>query len=421
MTRQLRIRRGLDIALPGRPRQVVREAGRVRRVAISGHDFPGIRADFRVAPGDHVQAGQTVFVDRRRPEIAFTAPAAGTVEAINRGQRRVLDSLVILLEGDDAVRFHVPASPSTEEIRSLLLASGLWPAFLTRPFGRIPAPDATPDAIFVTAIDTNPLAADPRIAIELHAGEFARGLSVLPLLTDGPVYLCRAPGPELPGNANARIEEIEFVGPHPAGLPGTHIHHLAPVGNGHTVWHILYQDVIAIGHLLLTGRRMTHGVVALAGAGVRDPALVRLPVGASLDEALEGQLHDGPMRVISGPVLSGREAGFLGRYHNQVTVIPDREAEPAGRGLAARLGALFGGTPAAAIIPREAFERVMALDILPVPLLRALSIGDVETARDLGCLELVEEDLALLSHVCTTGTDYGALLRDVLDQFEAEG
>jgi Na+-transporting NADH:ubiquinone oxidoreductase subunit A len=419
--REINVRQGLDIELPGKPRQTVGEVGAVTSVAISGHDFPDIRPDFTVKPGDRVRAGQTVFVDRRRPGIAFAAPAAGVVTAINRGQRRSLDSLVIQREGDAAESFSVPPkSASAEEVRSLLLRSGLWPSFLTRPFGRIPDPDAVPDAIFATAIDTNPLAADPRVAIGLHREEFRRGLAVLPLLTPGQVFVCRAPGPSLLDGEAERVEDVIVTGRHPAGLAGTHIHHLAPVASGKSVWQIGYQHVIAIGHLLATGRLPTERIVAIAGSGVRDPSLVRLPMGASLDEALDGELADGPMRVISGPVLSGREAGYLGRYHNQVTVIA-RDGEPAPQGVLSRLGGFFMGTPDTAIIPREAFERVMPLGILPVPLMRALSIGDVETARDLGCLELLEEDLGLLSHVCTTGTDYGALLRDVLDQIEAEG
>jgi len=420
--REIRIRQGLDIKLPGKPRQTVREAGRVTAVAISGHDFPDIRPDFTVKPGDRVRAGQTVFVDRRRPDIAFAAPVAGIVTAINRGQRRSLDSLVIRREGDAAESFPVPSGPvSAEALRGLLLKSGLWPSFLTRPFGRIPDPDAVPDTIFVTAMDTNSLAADPRVAIGLHEDEFRRGLAALPLLTAGPVYVCRAPGPALAAGDVGRVEDVIVSGRHPAGLAGIHIHHLAPVANGRTVWQIGYQHVIAVGHLLATERPPTERIVAFAGSGLRDPSLVRLPIGASLDEALDGELAEGPMRIISGPALSGREAGYLGRYHNQVTVIARGEEGPAAQGLLSRLGGFFMGAPDTAIIPREAFERAMPLGILPVPLLRALSIGDVETARELGCLELLEEDLALLSHVCTTGTDYGALLREVLDQIEEEG
>lgn len=407
--------------MDGKPRQTVRKAGKISSVAISGHDYPRVRPELSVEPGGKVRAGQTVFTDRRQPRIAFTAPAAGTVTAINRGCRRSLDSLVIRIEGDEAMAFPIPsASDGPEEIRGLLLKCGLWPSFHTRPFGRIPDADAVPDAIFVTAMDTNPLAADPRVIIGLHAEEFRQGLNVLPTLTPGPVFICQATGPSLYYGEQDRIRQITFSGPHPAGLPGTHIHHLAPVANGKSVWQVGYQDVISIGHLLSTGRLWGERIVALSGSGMRDPALVKLPVGASLDEALDGQLADGPMRVISGPVLSGREAGYLGRYHNQVTVIARSEDEVSTHGFFSRLGGFFTGVPDAAIIPREAFERVMPLDILPVPLLRALSVGDVETARDLGCLELVEEDLALLSHVCTTGTDYGVLLREVLDEIEAD-
>lgn len=420
--REIRIRQGLDIELAGKPRQAVREAGTVMSVAVSGHDFPNVRPDFAVRPGDRVRAGQTVFVDRRRPRIAFAAPAAGVVTAIERGQRRSLDSLIIRREGDAAESFAVPSGPlSAQGLRDLLLQSGLWPSFLTRPFGRIPDPGAVPDAIFVSAIDTNPLSADPRVAIGQHKEKFRRGLAALPLLTAGLVHVCRAPGPPLVEGDAARIEEVVVSGRHPAGLAGTHIHHLAPVANGRTVWQIGYQHVIAIGHLLETGHVPAERIVAVAGTGVRDPSLLRLPPGASLDEALDGELNEGPVRIICGPALSGREAGYLGHYHNQVTVIARDGERSAPRGPLSRLGGFFAGIPDRAIVPREAFERVMPLGILPVPLLRALAIGDVETARDLGCLELLEEDLALLSHVCATGTDYGALLRDVLDQIEAEG
>lgn len=419
---EIRIKQGFDIALGGASRAVLREVGAVRSIAISGHDFPDIRPEFRIEPGDRVREGQVVFVDRKRPQIAFTAPAAGVVTAINRGRRRSLDSLVIQLDGDEAETFSISsASPLPATMRELLLRSGQWPSFLTRPFGRIPMPDAVADAIFVTAIDTNPLAPDPRFAISRHVEHFRRGLVGLLTLTQGSVFVCQAPGPSLCGNTSERLRPVTVSGPHPAGLPGTHIHHLAPVGDGrHSVWQIGYQDVIAIGHLLATGRLWTDRIVAVAGTGVRNPSLAQLKLGASLDEALENELCDGPARVISGPVLSGREAGYLGRYHNQITVIARGNENPV-PGLISQIRYLLEGAPDKAIVPREAFERVMPLDILPVPLLRALSVGDVETAKDLGCLELLEEDLALISHVCTTGTDYGALLRDVLDQLAGDG
>lgn len=410
-----RVSGGLDVAFPGKPRQELREAGAVRSVAVSGHDFPGVRPDLRVETGARVRAGQTLFVDRRRPAIAFAAPVSGAVVALDRGRARSLDQIVIAVDGDEAEAF--PARPA--DVRALLLESGLWPSFLTRPFGRIPDPDAVPDAIFVTALDTWPHAPDPRVAIGLDEGAFARGVEALLALTAGPIFVCQGPGPLLGDGFGARVRAAVFDGRHPAGLAGTHIHLLAPAGNGRIVWSIGYQDVIAIGRLLATGRSDPARIVSIAGEGVRDPALARLPQGASLDDALEGRLTGGPARIVSGPVLSGREAGYLGRYHNQVTVLAEKEG--GGRGPVGRLLSWLGGAPADAIIPTERFEAAMPLDILPVPLMRALAVGDVETARDLGCLELVEEDMALLSHLCPSGTDYGALLRDALDRLAEEG
>ncbi len=296
----------------------------------------------------------------------------------------------------------------------MLLAGGLWPSFLTRPFGRIPDPDGNAEAIFVTAIDTFPLAPNPMVAIGLHASAFSRGLDVLGRLTDGLVFVCHAPGAAPARAAHERLRYVTFSGRHPAGLPSTHIHALAPVHRGRIVWHIGYQDVIAIGHLASTGMPWTDRYIALSGPGVRDPALVRVTPGASLDELLSGEMAPVPVRVLSGSVLAGREAGYLGRYDNQVTVLTENAAVAA-RGVPKPWLYLAGGARAGAIVPREVFERVMPLNILPVPLMRALSVGDISMAESLGCLELIEEDMALLSYLCTTGTDYGALLRHVLD------
>ncbi len=415
--RTIRLRHGLDIRLKGAAQPVIRERAAVRSVGLSGHDCPGIRPEFKVSPGQSVLAGQTLFVDRKRPDIAFTAPAGGTVRSIDLGRRRALDLLVIDINDSEAVIFERPEAHDADAVRALILRSGLWPSILARPFGRIADPASSPDAIFVTATDTNPLAADPRIAIDLDRDSFRSGVGVLPLLTRGPVFVCTSPGSPVASDLGDRVVEVAFAGPHPSGLPGTHIDRLAPVGAGRAVWTIGFQDVIALGHLLRTGQVPADRVVALTGPMVSRPALVRAAPGASLDELLAGELVDGPARAISGSILSGREASYLGRYHSQVTVIArdeDRErAAPIGL-----LHRIFSGMPDAAIIPRESFERAFPFDIPPVPLLRALSIGDVETARALGCLDLVEDDLALLSHLCTTGTDYGALLRRVLDEIE---
>jgi Na+-transporting NADH:ubiquinone oxidoreductase subunit A len=395
-------------------------------VALQGADYPDIRPKLSVVVGDRVRLGQTLFVDRHRPRIAFTAPSSGTVRSIDRGARRSLTSLVIDCERDDEVEFDRPKSELTrEQTQECLLSSGLWPAFITRPFGRIPNPDTAPAAIFVTAMDTNPLAADASAVLALYADEFRGGLEVIRVLTDGPVYVCQAPGKSLAGALGKPIESVTFRGPHPAGLPGTHIHHLAATGGGRVVWHINYQDVIAVGKLGASGRLWTDRIISLAGPGVRQPALMQTRIGADIDELVTGKLKSGDLRIISGSVLSGRVARYLGRYHQQISVLYEGSGAASGSGLLSRLWARHGGTSLngrpGPLIPNAALDGVMPLQILAVPLLRALSVGDVETAEKLGCVELIEEDVALLSHVCPSKSDYGPLLRQVLDAVEGEG
>jgi len=414
---QITIRRGRNVALSGAPTQKLHPGPVIGTVAVQGEDFPGLRPTFEVETGDRVAAGQPLFVDRKRPEIVFTSSAAGVVEEIHRGPRRTLGLVVIRTDGDEAVQFDRPPNLDGPSARALLLRSGMWPAFRTRPFERIPDPDAAPAAIFVTAMDTAPLAADASVVLAANMDSFATGLAAISHLTDGPVFVCQAPGPRL-ADEQGKIRIAHFAGPHPAGLPGTHIHRLMPVGRDRTVWHIGYQDVAAIGRLADTGRLFAERTVALGGPAMRDPRLAVTQLGASLaDLTADGLLP--ATTPISGSVLSGRPAHYLGRYDCQVTALEPRQRGPM-RDFGRWLSKLLGGAGHDPIIPVAAYDRVMALDILAVPLVRALAVGDAESAERLGGLELAEEDVALLSHVCPAGIDYGPLLRGVLDEIAEE-
>ncbi len=447
---QVRIRKGLDVPLAGPPRQVVSEAPAVGTVALLGTDVHGLRPRLLVDAGERVRLGQPLFIDKRNPDVPFTAPGAGTVSAINRGDKRALLSVVIDLDGDAAESFpvHDASRLSALErpaVREIIVRAGLWPSFRTRPFSRVPAPAAAPAALFVTAIDTNPLAADPAVVIAGSAEAFAAGLAVVGRVADVPVYVCTAPGAGIACPEGGPFRHAEFAGPHPAGLPGTHIHFLLPVGERRSVWHVGYQDVIAMGELFLAGRPPTRRVVALGGPAVRDPRLLATRRGAAVTELLAGETLAGRKRVISGSALGGHRASgplaWLGRYHNQVTVLaegsereflafmrPGLDKYSATRSYAAHLGRRHGfalstsqnGSPRA-MVPTGAFERVMPLDILPTPLLKALIVEDTERARALGCLELDEEDLALCSFVCNGKYEYGSFLRMNLDDIEANG
>ena len=432
----------------GAPTQRI-EAGRpVRSVAVIGFDYPTMKPTMAVQVGDRVKLGQILFSDKKSEGVHYTAPGAGVVSAVHRGEKRVLQSVVIDLEGDEEVTFtsYSPAQLdglSGEQVRENLQQSGLWTALRTRPFSKVPAVDATPASIFVTAIDTHPLAADPAIIIAEQPEAFEAGLKVLTNLAK--VFLCKAPNASLPGESLAKVQVESFNGPHPAGLAGTHIHFLDPVSASKSVWTIGYQDVIAVGKLFTSGRLSVERVVALAGPVVEQPRLVRARLGANLDELTAGELQPGANRVVSGSLLGGRTAhgafAYLGRYHQQVSCLREgKEREMlhymrpgvdkhsilniyisklmAGKKFA--FSTSTNGSPRA-MVPVGNYEEVMPLDVLPTQLLRALIVGDTEVAQKLGCLELDEEDLALCSYVCAGKYEYGPILRDNLTRIEKEG
>lgn len=444
----IQITKGLDLPISGAPAMTIDKAPAHRRVALLGADYLDMKPTLLVDEGDRVVLGQPLFSDKKHPEILFTAPAAGRVVAINRGERRLFLSLVIEIEGDDektfiATSFDQMEQLSSEEIEQQLLESGLWTAFRTRPYSKIPAPETRPAALFVTAIDTNPLAADPQIVINERPEEFHAGLNTLRRLTTEKIHLCKRP--DLQFKVPQGIDVSAFEGCHPAGLVGTHIHFLERVDQQRCVWHLGYQDVIAIGHLFLTGRILTERIIALGGPMVKQPRLLRTRIGACLSELVKNQLTDGDNRVISGSVLSGRKASatedFLGRYHNQISVLAeDRERRFLGwlmpgftrfsvkhifasSLLPRRQFALSTSTHGSvrAMVPTGAFERVMPLNIKSTWLLRSLLTLDTDLAQGLGCLELDEEDLALCSFVCSGKMDYGRHLRQILEKIELEG
>ncbi|MCW9699091.1 MULTISPECIES: Na(+)-translocating NADH-quinone reductase subunit A [unclassified Avibacterium] len=449
------IKKGLDLPIAGKPEQVIHSGNAVTEVALLGEEYVGMRPSMKVREGDVVKKGQVLFEDKKNPGVLFTAPASGTVTAINRGAKRVLQSVVIQIEGDDQVTFNKYSadelkSLTSEQVRQNLQASGLWTALRTRPFSKVPAIDAVPSSIFVNAMDTNPLAANPEVIIAEHQQAFFDGLTVLSRLFDGKkmIHLCGGADSNILNAAQSRqIENVQtnrFKGPHPAGLVGTHIHFIDPVGATKQVWHLNYQDVIAIGKLFTTGELFTDRVVALAGPQVKNPRLIRTQLGANLAQLTEGELKEGENRIISGSVLSGHKAegalAYLGRYALQVSVLVEgREKEFLGwimpgankysitRTVLGHFGhKLFNFTTALngghrAMVPIGAYERVMPLDIIPTLLLRDLSAGDTDSAQALGCLELDEEDLALCTFVCPGKNDYGPMLRAALDKIEKEG
>lgn len=448
---QFTIKKGLDLPITGGPEQIIEDGNEVKTVAVLGMDYVGMKPTMMVAEGDKVKLGQILFSDKKNPGVHFTAPGAGEVKTIHRGAKRVLQSVVIELKGKQEETF---ARYSTDKLTDLtadqvkenLLASGLWASLRTRPYGRIPAVDSKPNSIFVTAIDTSPLAADPVVIIKERTADFEHGLVVLSKLTEGKVYLCKATGADIPTGA-ASVQVAEFSGPHPAGLPSTHIHFIDPVGIDKFVWHLDYQAVMAIGALFTTGKLNVERVISLAGPSVKKPRLIRTRVGACASELVVGELASGDNRVISGSVLYGHKAGdwsdYLGFYNNQISVLKEgRERElfgwiVPGKDKYSALNVYTSSRERAserkfplttnkngsnrAIVPVGVYETVMPMDILPTPLLKALVVGDTDQAQLLGCLELDEEDMSLFTFVDPGKHDFGPVLRANLTKIEKEG
>jgi Na+-transporting NADH:ubiquinone oxidoreductase subunit A len=455
-----RIKRGLRLPILGEPSEQIESAKSPRKVALLGADYVGMRPTMKVKIGDTVRRGQLLFEDKKMPGVRFTSPAAGRVSAVNRGAKRAFQSVVIDLSrtemegktgGADEISYSSygskPLSGLTEQdVRDLLMESGLWTALRARPFGKVANPVDKPHSLFVTATDSNPLA--PPVSTVLAGKEslFQKGLVVVSKLTEGPVFVCTDTETSIQLPEGERFRHEQFTGPHPAGTVGVHIHTLDPVDRNKLVWHLGYQDVVAVGHLFDTGHLSVERVISLAGPAVRQPRLVKTRLGASTDDLTADELQSGENRVISGSVLSGQaamgpELGYLGRYDNQISVIAE-DHERAFFGWTApgtdtysvvnthwsklipgKKFAMTSSTHGSVrnIVPIGMYEKVMPMDLMTTQLLKSLLMRDSETAESLGCLELDEEDLGLCTYVCPGKNDYGPALRDVLTLIEKEG
>ncbi|MBN2365080.1 MAG: Na(+)-translocating NADH-quinone reductase subunit A, partial [Calditrichaeota bacterium] len=419
---QIHIRKGLNVPITGEPEQVISEGNMPKKLAVLGDDYVGMKPTMAVNVGDRVKLGQVLFSDKKLPRVQYTSPGAGKVIEINRGEKRKFESVVIELEGHEEITFpsfkekEIDDLPREKVVRQLI-DSGVWCSLRSRPFGRVANPDIAPHSIFITAMDTNPLAPQVEKIVESQKQNFLLGQKIISKLTDGKLFVCKSPGTPIPTIELDRLTVAEFSGPHPAGLPGTHIHFLDPVGRHKTVWYIGAQDVIAMGVLFATGKLHAERIVALSGPAVKNPRLIRTWLGASLNDLVRGELKDGNNRVISGSVLSGHKSegpqAYLGRFHQQISALTEgHERKFLGwlgigknlfsvkRILASSFSpykkfnfttSLNGGLRS--IVPIGNYEKVMPLDLLPTYLLRAIAVQDVEESENLGCLELEEDDL----------------------------
>ena len=449
----IRIKKGLDIPIYGTPAEDIVDSKKSRSVAVLGNDYVGMKPTMLVEEGDSVSLGQPLFEDKKNPGVLITSPAGGKIEAINRGDRRALQSIVIEVEAEEKAEEFKSftaeelVSATSESVRHQLITSGMWAAFRTRPYSKIPSVDSSPSNIFISVLDTEPLSPDPEKIVNLRLEDFNFGISVLKRLVDCPIHISVSENSSLEIIEDEQVKKHRFSGPHPAGLVGTHMHYISPASLTNVNWTIGYQDLMAIGSLFKTGYVSTERVIALSGPQVNEPRYIKTRLGACTDELTAGELTQRENRIISGSVISGREAigsyAYLGRYHNQISVISepnskDREfmnwLTPGPRKFSKiplflsslfpkkifKFKALMNGSDRP-IVPIGVYEEVLPLNMLPAMLLRNVVLMDTEKIQDLGGLELDEEDLSLCSYVCPGKYDFGSLLRAGLNKIEVEG
>ena len=449
----IKIKKGLNIPIHGLPAGDIIDSKKSRSVGILGSDYVGMKPTMLVEEGERVKLGQALFEDKKNPGVIFTSPAGGKVEAINRGERRVLQSVVIEVDqNEEVVNFksfseNDLSNSSSKDVRAQLIASGMWTSFRTRPYSKVPGVETSPANIFISAIDTQPLSADPENIIKLNKEHFLFGLSVIKKLGDCPIHLSLGESSELDLSEDDQLRLHSFSGPHPAGLVGTQMHFISPATLTNINWTIGYQDVIAIGQLFQTGLINVERVISLGGPQASNPCFLKTRLGACTDELTAGELTHRENRIISGSVISGREAigpyAYLGRYHNQISVISEPNSKdrdfmnwltPGPRKFSKiplflsalfpkkifKFKALMNGSDRP-IVPIGIYEEVLPQNFLPTVLLRNVVLMDTEKIQALGGLELDEEDLSLCSFVCPGKYDFGSLLRAGLTKIELEG
>ena len=428
-----KIKKGLDLPIQGEPSSELDESKVVKRVALLGNDYVGLKP-----------------TDKKMEGVKYTSPGAGTVVEINRGEKRHFLSMVIELEGNEEINFksysdsEIP-SLNKDVIKDQLIESGVWTSLRERPFSKVANPLVEPKAIFVTAMDSNPLAPSVSKILQGKEASFKNGLRILSKLTDGTLYLCKEEGSSIPETQLHNFKVEEFSGVHPKGLAGTHIHFLDNAHRNKKIWYINAQDVVTIGLLFTTGKINVERIITIGGPAVKNPRYIKTRIGAYIDDLVRGELTDVSNRVISGSVLYGRKAtsveGYLGMYHQQISVIEEHTKRdflgwvmPSSKLYSLKKVMLSSFTPSKkfnftsalnggkrAIVPSGSYESVTPLDVESTYLLRALAVDDVEEAEKLGCLELDEEDLALCTFVCPSKIDHGVNLRRTLTLIDKEG
>ncbi len=448
MSKEIKIKRGKDIKLAGPADKIYASALYAETVALKPGDFIGIRPKMLVKEGDVVKAGTPLFFDKNHEGVKFVAPMSGTVAEIKRGDKRVILEVIIKVDQETVYEKHDIADVkgmNGEQVKEIMLESGLWPMVRQRPFDVIANPNEAPKAIFISAFDSSPLAPDYDFILHGQDASFQAGIEAISKLTAGKVHLnVRGNVKAADAFANAKGVQInKFVGPHPAGNVGVQIHHIDPIAKGETIWFVNPQDVATIGKFFISGQFEASRVIALAGSEVNNPKYYRTVIGAPAASILNGNTKEGSKRYISGNVLTGsriEETSYVGFYDHQLTVMPENHdpeffgwiAPNFGKWSASRalfswlmpnkeykLDTKMNGEERAYVVTGQ-YETVFPFEIYPQQLIKSIMIDDIESMEELGIYEVAPEDFALCEVVCTSKMPVQSIVREGLEKLRIE-
>ncbi len=428
MSEFIKLKKGFNIKIKGEAALRTDTLEPPPFVAVKPTDFHGLNPKLIVKAGDMVKTGDALFFDKYHPEVLFTVPLGGKVATVKRGERRKILEVVIKTDKESGSAQFIQADPLSlgrDEIKTVLLKSGLWPFLKRRPYGIIANPDEKPRAVFISSFDTAPLAPDYNYIMKDQLKTFQTGVNALSKLTEGKIFIGVNENSIFTGIGNAEIKY--FSGPHPSGNAGVQIHHISPLFKGDVVWTINVQDVIFIGRLFETGHVDFTRTIAFTGSEAADPQYYKTVVGAPVSFMTKGRLKkaDYHQRIISGNVLTGKQVqpeSYLGFFDTQITVIPEGDnyellgwATPGLNKFSAsktffsklfpqksyELNANMHGGERAFVLTDQ-YRKVVPMDILPVFLLKAILADDIDKMEQLGIYEIIEEDLALCEYVCAS-------------------
>lgn len=447
MSKDIRIKKGLDIKLVGIAEKTTTKSSLSSVYAIKPEDFHGIIPKLVAKEGAEVKAGETLFYSKSDERILFPSPVSGKVVEVIRGARRKVLTIKIAA---DATQVHKDfgvvdvAKMSEQEVKNHLFTSGCWPFIKQRPYDVVANPNQAPKAIFISGYASAPLAADLEYTLAGKEAELQAAINAISKLTEGKVHL------SVGANSNSVLSKLTGVelhkvsGPHPSGNVGTQIANIDPINKGEVVWIVTPQDLVVIGELLLTGKFNAERTVALTGSQFSNPQYITAIAGATIADLTKGNLNTDNTRIISGNVLSGNqveEEGFLGYYDNQITAIPEGDDyeffgwnKPIFNKISTSRALTFSwlnpnkkydldtntNGEHRAFVVTGAYEQVFPLDIYPMQLLKAFMIKDLDEMEALGGYEVAPEDFALTEFICVSKQPHQKIIREGLDLMRQE-